>query len=358
MKTNNFDSILENDIKIIREISDFLLKIVNPEEIDFQICIKKINKLENDTFSLTNIHDIDLLSNIKKIFLNIDRNKFLFFEFKYDLFSVLSKIEQLYSSYKDIGIKQDNSKIKKIESELIDYDKKFSNDLYIKNKDKTYYYIKITLDTSVPYFYLSRKNILNHLREYGKPYNYIPISLDDDSYNYFILDYKVDNSINVQEIFENLKKIDDAIIKYTLFKVNNENNIYNIKFFINEKINEHSCIMINTLNFIDLIHYKDFYDTYVEAKNQIHIINKLLNLKNENINLILLKKISDRESKIFLPNGITKNNITKIKKIIEYILIDKTISEILYYGNIDFYGLQMLKYLRKRYNTEFSEIVY
>lgn len=358
MKANNFNLILENDVKIIREISDFLLKIVNPDDIDFQICIKKINKLENDTFSLTNIHDIDLLSNIKKIFLIIDRNKSLFYEFKYDLFSILSKIEQLYENYKKIGINENDDKIKIIENELINYDKKLSSELCLKNKNKTYYYIKIMLDTSIPYFYLSRINILNYLRIYGKPYNYIPLSLDDDSYNYFILDYKVDNNVNVQEIFEDLKKNDDAVKEYTLFKINTENNIYNIKFFINEKINEHSCIMINNLNFIDLIHYKDFYDTYVEEKNQRHIINKLLDIKDKNISLILLKKISDRESKIFLPNGLMHHNITKIKKIIEYILIDKTISEILYCGNIDFYGLQMLKYLQQRYNTEFSEIIY
>lgn len=354
MKNNDISNILTNDIEIIKQISNFLLQVVNPENVDFQFCIKKINKLENDTLFIKNIRNIDLLSNIKKIFLTIDRNKLTFYEFKYNLFSVLSKLELLYVSYLKIGI--DNIENESLENELNEFDKSFSDDLKLRNINKVYYYIKITLDTNISYFYLSRKNVLLHLKEYGKPYNYTPYELDDDSCNYFIFDYKADKNVNVNEILQNLKQNDDAIIDFSVFQVNSENNIYNIKFFIDDDTNKHSCILLNKLEFIDLLHYSDFYDAYIEAKNRRHIIDKLMKFNAKHVDLILLKKISDREVKVFLPNGLNKNNIEKIKKIFEYILIDKTVTDILYFGNIDFYGLQMLKYLGKRYNTEFSDL--
>ena len=39
MKNNDISNILTNDIEIIKQISNFLLQVVNPENVDFQFCI-------------------------------------------------------------------------------------------------------------------------------------------------------------------------------------------------------------------------------------------------------------------------------------------------------------------------------
>lgn len=344
------------DLNIIKELMDFLLKITNPEIIDFSFCVKKLNELENDTFVLKNIYDIDTLSLLKKTFSLVDRNKNTYYEYKTNIFKCLKFFENLYINYLEIGIDEKKENIHEIEKNINIFSKKILNILNQKNKVKNYYYVKITLDTNVPFFYLSRRTILLNLLEYGNPYNYTPNILDDESYKYFILDYKVDKSVNVHNIFKTLKENDDAIINYELYELDIDHNIYNLKFYIDDKINNTSCILLPDFKFLDIIHYHDYYDTYIESKNQRYILETLLKINNSDITLVTLKKFSDKEVRIFLPAGINIKNITKIKEIIADILIDKNISEILYSLSVDFLGVQMLEYLRKKYNIEFGNV--
>ncbi len=347
--------ILEKDKEILHELVDFLLKVINPDIEDFQECIKKINKLENDTFFLSNLRDIDILSLIKKIFHIIDRNKTTYYEYKYIVFTILSRLEKLYDNYIEKGIDENDIITRKLEEDILKYQDELNEIIVNRNSKKHYYYIKVELDTKIPYFYLSRRTIMLNLLEYGKPYNYTPSTLDDDAYEYFILDFRVNDETDINEIFIKLKEKDEAILNYSIFKIDANNNLYNLKFYIKDEINKYSCLFLEGFEFIDIIHYSNFYDTYIERKNQRYLLEDVFKIKNKEIDLITMKKISDREVKIFLPNGITDDNINKIKDIIKNILMDKNISEIIYANKIDFKAYQMLEYLKKRYNIEYGK---
>lgn len=345
------------DLDILKEIMEFLLKVSTPDLNDFQFCVRKLNSLENDIFFLKNIYDIDTISLLKKTFSIIDRNKNTYYEYKKNLFMCLNELKNLYINYLENGINENEKNIEKIENKIHILSNNISNILNQKNLNKNYYYIKITLNKNIPFFYLSRRTILLNLLEYGNPYNYTPDILDDDTYEYFILDYKADKSINVEKIFKNFKKNDDAIEKYELFEININHNLYNLKFYINDDINKNTCLLMPNFKFLEIIHYRNYYDTYAESKNQRYILETLLKIEDKNITLVTLKKFSDKEVRIFLPAGINSKNIMKVKKIISSILIDKSISEILYSGKVDFLGIQMLEYLSKKYNIEFANVL-
>lgn len=65
---NKISNTISKDLSIIKEILEFLLHINSIEKEDFQFCVKKLNELENDTFFLKNIYDIDTISLLKKRF--------------------------------------------------------------------------------------------------------------------------------------------------------------------------------------------------------------------------------------------------------------------------------------------------
>lgn len=344
------NKILIRDKEILHKLVDLLLKIVDPSMNDFNPFISMINRIETDTFYLSILKYIDTLSLLKKVFLIIERDKSTYFEYKYDLFSVISKLEEIYICILE------NKNTQKKEEELKVLEKNISRMIYEKNKDKKYYYIKVELDKSVPYYYLSRKIILLNLLKYGSAYNYTPRSLDDDVYSYLILDYKHDSNIDIDKLFVEMKKNDSAILNYSIYKIDTRKNLYNLKFFIKKDINKYSCLLINKFNFLDKIHYENYYDTYIEVENQRYLLESLFLVDNYEINLVSIKKISEREVKIYLPNGLNENNISEVKDIIKNILIDKNISEIIYTNKLDFKGLQMLEYLNKRYNIEYTYI--
>ncbi|VWL85828.1 hypothetical protein [Oceanivirga miroungae] len=344
------NKILLRDKKILHKLVDFLLKIVDPVKSDFNPFISMINRIETDTFYLSMLKYIDTLSLLKKIFLIIERDKSEYFEYKYDVFNVISKLEEIYN------LISENKDTKKQEKELKILEENLSEIIYEKNKDKKYFYIKVELDKTVPYYYLSRKIILLNLLKYGSTYNYTPRSLDDDVYSYLILDYKLDSDVDIDNLFKEMKKIDKAILNYSIYKIDSRKNLYNLNFYIRKDINNYSCLLIDKFKFLDRIHYENYYDTYVEAKNQRYLLESLFLVDNFEINLIAIKKISEMEVKIYLPNGLNENNIVDIKNSLKNILIDKNISEIIYTNVLDFKGLQMLEYLNKRYNIEYTYI--
>lgn len=338
----NKNEILKKDLELLKETKDYLLRINNTSTIHLKKYIKKINKVENDTFFLTNLKDIDILSSIKKLLEQIDKNNQLFNKYKYLLFNVLSRLEDLYTCY----ILNEN--YEKVELELNSLEKEITEIITKKNSNKKYYYIKIKLNKKIPYFYLSRRIILINISKYAKAYNYVPLSLDDDSYDYFIIDVRADKNTNILDVMKKLKDLDEAILDYKIYQVVDNNSLYNIKFYTTN-----SCLLLNE-EFVDSISYKDFYDCYIECKNQREAIEKILDITNNSIYLISLKKISDREVKLFLPQGLNSSNIKNIKEQINIILVDKNISEILYSKFIDFTGFQVLEYLRQKYNIEYG----
>lgn len=356
MKVNFFNNTIIQNINELEETINFILHIINPNIEDFNIYIQKLNKIENDTFLLKITDLVDIISDVKKVFYFIEKNNYSFFEFKHNLYITLNELKNIYIYFNKNNSNEKNTHFNKHFKKLIKYNNELIKILNLKNKNKKYYFINFYLDDKIPYFYLSRRSILLNLNEFGKPYNFIPNSLDDDSYTNFLFDFKVEKDFKIKEFIKNLKEQDEAIIDFKIHKVNLKNNIYNIQFFIDRDTNENCCLFFENLKFIELIHYKDFYDAYIEANNQKYILDNILSIKDYSIDLISIKKINDRQVKIYLPSGLNKNNITKIKNILKNVLIDKQISYIFYSGNIDFFGLQMLEYLQKRYKIEYGNL--
>lgn len=346
-------SFLKYDIEKIKEIEHLLLEISIPKEKDFEYLIKLINEIENNMFIIGNIVDIEYLSVIRKTFVYIEKYPEQYFKFKYDLFNSIINLEELYKQYMRNNLSK--YKINLSSEKLQEYIKKLIDGLEEINKNKEYYYIKFKLDINTPYFYLSRRNILTRLKEKGKAYNYIPLSLDDDRYDYFITDYKIDNKYNISDILNEIVNDDEAIISLELNEIKNNKNIYNIKLFF-ENIEEYDLNYINEIfNKDDLLlnitQYENMFDIYVNCKNQLEVINKIVCIEDRKIHLILSKNINNRETRVFAINGVNKNNIFEIKKIIEKTIIDKKIVDIIYKEPIDFFGKQFLEFLKK-YNIE------
>ena len=344
---------LKYDIEKIKEIENLLLEISIPKEKDFEYLIKLINEIENNMFIIGNIVDIEYLSVIRKTFVYIEKYPEQYFRFKYDLFNSIINLEELYKQYMRNNLSK--YKVNLSNEKLQEYIKKLNEGLEEINKNKEYYYIKFKLDVNAPYFYLSRRNILTRLKEKGKAYNYIPLSLDDDRYDYFITDYKIDNKYNVRDILNDIEEDDDAIISLELNEIKNNKNIYNIKIFF-ENIEENDLIYLEKIFaendiLLNITQYENMLDIYVNCKNQLEVINKIVHLENKKIHLILSKNINNRETRVFAINGVNKGNISEIKAIIEKTIVDKKIVDIIYKEPIDFFGKQFLEFLKK-YNIE------
>ncbi|NYV28108.1 hypothetical protein HP397_04675 [Streptobacillus felis] len=346
------------DIKYIKEslekinhIEKILLQIQTPREEEFVYLTKIINEIENNIYYLGNTEDVFIISTLKKVILYIERYPYQFFVFKYLIFETLLNFEMLYNSYLNNDVKKINEVREKINLNI----ENMKNEFEFINKNKDYYYINFTLDKSVPYFYLSRRNILSRLREFGKAYNYIPLSLDDDRYSYFILDFKIENNIDVFSLLEEIKKDDEGILKLNFHKLENDKNIYNIKLFLDES-DEKSLKKLSEIFkkeiLLDIIPYENMYDVYVYAKNQLEILNIIKRINNDKIYFVLSKNINNRETKGIAINGINVENVDKIKKIISITILDKKIVDIIYNKKVDFIGKQFLEYLKENYNIE------
>ncbi|ACZ01072.1 hypothetical protein [Streptobacillus moniliformis] len=345
-------------IKYIKEILDkinqiekILVQIQTPKEEEFAYLTKIINEVENKIYFLGNNEDIDVASTLKKVFVYIERYPYQFFIFKHLIFEILLNFESLYNLYNTNDIEKIKGLRDKLNVNIFDLKKEFE----IINKNKNYYYINFTLDRNIPYFYLSRRNILSRLKEYGKPYNYIPLSLDDDRYTYFILDFKIENNIDVLSLLEEIKNDDEAILDYKINKLENHKNIYNVKLYLDKTNNETYINISEKINkeiLLDIIHYENMYDIYLYAKNQLEILNIINSINNEKIYFVLSKNINNRETKGIAVNGINVNNVEKIRKLISITMLDKKILDILYRDFVDFIGKQFLEYLKENYNIE------
>ncbi|WP_156298966.1 PALP domain-containing protein [Streptobacillus canis] len=342
---------IKSSLEKINEIEKILLQIQTPREEEFVYLTKIINEVENNIYFIGNTEDIDIVSTLKKIFAYIERYPYQFFIFKYIIFETLLNFEALYNLY----YAGDHNRIRETKEKLQLNIENLRNEFESINKNKDYYYINFTLDKKVPYFYLSRRNILARLREFGKAYNYIPTSLDDDRYSYFILDFKIEKDIDVLAMLENIKNDDEGIVDFKLNKIDNDKNIYNIKIYI-ESLQDDTISKISNIFeenvLLDIIPYENMLDIYVYGKNQLEILDKITNIDNSEIFLVLSKNINNRETKGIAINGVNKENVDKIRKVISVTLLDKKIVDILYHEPIDFVGKQFLEYLKEKYNIE------
>ena len=138
-------------------------------------------------------------------------------------------------------------------------------------------------------------------------------------------------------------------------EIKNNKNIYNIKIFFenieNDDLNYINKVFNDNDILLNITQYENMLDIYVNCKNQLEVINKIVCIENKKIYLILSKNINNRETRVFAINGVNKNNISEIKKIIEKTIIDKKIVDIIYKDPIDFFGKQFLEFLKK-YNIE------
>lgn len=355
MYKNNL--IIINDLDNIRDIIKIIFEINIPKEEYFSKIVNYINSIENNLFSIDKLYLIDNLSILKKICIYIEKHPNDFYIYKFDLFNSMIILENLYNEY--LKKESDYEEINKIENDLTNYINNLKRNLDEINKNKEYYYLKFNFNTNTPYFYLSRRNILNRLKEYGKAYNYIPSSLDDDRYSYFITDFKIDNKIDVVEMLENIKNDDDALDNYEIHKIEKNDNIYNIKIYAKDKKIKNFQIenyFFEKTKFLDMIIYDNLIDIYIYANNQLDVVEQIFNIKEYNINIILSKNINNRETRAFAINGINLKNIEEIKKVIEFTLSDKNINDIIYREEIDFSGFQFLEYLKYQYNISNNKI--
>ena len=99
MENKKLVKLLQHDQIVIDEILNGLLKIEFSDNEDFYYFIRRLNILENDVFFTKYVNDIEYITILKKIFIQIDRKKYLFYEYKYKLISIISKIKDMYQLY-------------------------------------------------------------------------------------------------------------------------------------------------------------------------------------------------------------------------------------------------------------------
>lgn len=338
-------SYLKNSITRIKKVYKEIININTINNGNFTYIIKEINKLENELFYINKLKNIELFLYLKKIFKYIEKYPNNFFEFKYILIEIFTYLDDLYLSYSE----KNKNKIEKNELKISLLLEKIKEKYFSLINSKDYYYIKIILDKNVKFYYLSRRLILEKLKEYGKAYNYIPDALDDEKYDFFILDFKTEKKINLFEILNEIKKYDDAILNYNIYEVLKKENIYNLKIYFDKEIPK-----IENKKIIDIIEYEKMLDIYINARNQLEIIKFIKSIKNENIDLILYKNINNRETRIFITNDLIKDNLTRIDNIILEVIKDKQINDIILLYKYDFLGMQYLEYLKKKFNIEYA----
>lgn len=320
--------------------------------------MKEINKIfekkmDNDSFD-------KLLNELNKLQIKFIVNSI--YE-KIDFIDILSMY--LYT------LKNINFDLNKIKDKLQEYilsifTNKFDKYIYqIKEEinkinDYTYYYIGFKLNRNISYFHLSRKNIKLYLENYGVVYNYTPYILDDDKINFFMINFAKNKDIDLNYILKILLENDEAILSYSIFQ---NDDMYNIKYFYdrnyttdNDIINLKKVVKDSYMNGLEhnkIIIYENLIETYINLSTNILYTN-IKRISDKNLLIIAEKHINSKNIKLFFPNGINIKNISKIKYELEEILYDKNISAV-FYTDIDFYGLQLLKFLEYKYNIKSSK---
>ena len=336
----------------VEELIKKIVKIDQADEADFKEDRIMINRIENSSFLVKDKKVSALSALLRKLFQIIEDDKYLFYEYKYDLLNCLTDIlrafqalEKNTSSLETVHIKE----YMKLD-EHIDF---FEEAINILSENKRYYYIKIKLDKTRPLFFLTRNIFLDFLREYGNPYNYTPQDLSNEEYDYFILDFKLNKDMG--DFGEIIKKYDDeAAEEIKVLNIDEYESVYNIKFYYKEKQNVTPKEITENFKVLDGVCYYNLVDCYILEDDEVKISDTLFNKDFGNLELVTFKRFSEKETRILILLNMKKENLNKIKARISEIISDKEVKDILYRGKHDFYGLQLLEYLKENYNIEYG----
>ena len=220
------------------------------------------------------------------------------------------------------------------------------------DKHKEYFYIKLFLNKDINMFHLTRNNFLYYLKQFGKPFNFTPSNLENIFYDYIILDYKVVKGTDVDKIVSEFQ--DEAVVDYKIMKIEDNVNVYNIKFYYKTQKYLTPDPIFENFSIIDSNCYETLVDCYVNEQSNIDIIDKLFHRDFWDVDLVIVKRFDERESRIFVLTDIMKYNVDYFKFRITEILEDKKISDIIYKSKIDFSGLQLLEKIKEKYNVEYA----
>ena len=336
----------------VEELIKKIVKIDQADEADFKEDRIMINRIENSSFLVKDKKVSALSALLRKLFQIIEDDKYLFYEYKYDLLNCLTDIlrafqalEKNTSSLETVHIKE----YMKLD-EHIDFFEEVINKL---SENKRYYYIKIKLDKTRPLFFLTRNIFLDFLREYGNPYNYTPQDLSNEEYDYFILDFKLNKDMG--DFGEIIKKYDDeAAEEIKVLNIDEYESVYNIKFYYKEKQNVTPKEITENFKVLDDVCYYNLVDCYILEDDEVKISDTLFNKDFGNLELVTFKRFSEKETRILILLNMKKENLNKVKARISEIISDKEVKDILYRGKHDFYGLQLLEYLKENYNIEYG----
>lgn len=313
-----------------------ILKILNKNKLtylDFLEIMNYLNDVQIDKIVSSDYTKLEYIENLKLLITRIYMSN-------YNISSYLDSLRKYISNI--------------LEKEKLDISSE------IKKLDKyVYYFISFKFNNKIPYYYLSRKNIKLYLENFGKVYNYVPYILDDDRYDYFLINFAMEKNetYNLDKLLHDLKISDNVIKSYEYFS---SDGLYNIKYLYKNKIKDEDIINDIKTNYMCNCEYKkikvfeSLVESYVEIKDVINLYKNIKEIKDENLLAIYEKHINNKDVKIFLVNGINKENIEKIKREIEIVFFDKNISSI-FYKHSDFYGEQFLIYLKNKYNIHSSK---
>lgn len=214
------------------------------------------------------------------------------------------------------------------------------------NKNFNYYYVSFTFFNSDKYYYLSRRNIRLYLNNFGSIYNITPSILDDDYTDFMVFNFALKKEYSIESVLEDLKKSDNVIKSYFFVE---SNNLFNIKYIFSRKANKEDMNLISKNHeYVDIKFFDNSIDSYLyfeDAKEES------LKAYSKDLLIVSKKTVDNKHIKLYLPNGIDKKNIKKIKQEIENIYYDKIIESIAY-NSADYLGLQFLTYLQTKYNIQ------
>lgn len=336
----------------VEELIKKIVKIDQADEADFREDIIMINRIENSSFLIKDKKVSALSALLRKIFQKIEEDKYLFYEYKYDLLNCLTDMLRAFQALEKNNISMETVHIKEYTKldEHIDFFEEAVNKLI---GNKRYYYIKMKLDKTKPLFFLTRNVFLDFLAQYGNPYNYTPYDLSNEEYDYFVLDFKLNK--NIEDFDEIIKNYNDNAVKEIIsLNIDEYESVYNIKFYYKEKQNMFPEEITKNFQVLDNVCYYNLVDCYILENDEVKVSDTLFSKKFDNLELVTFKRFKEKETRILILLDMKKENINKIKSRISEIILDKEVKDILYKGKHDFYGLQLLEYLKENYNIEYG----
>ena len=351
MMNNKFQDYYKKNRLRVEEVIKGIVKIDQIENVDFKEDVRVMNRIENSSFLVKDKKVSILTSVLKKFFQILEKEKSLFYEYKYDLLECLTDLLKALQASEKSAEKPQTSLNEY--NKLDDHTSFFENIIFKLNEKKRYYYIKIILDKTKPLFFLTRKVFLDFLKQYGNPYNYTPQDLTNEEYDYFVLDFKLNEEIiGFDEMIANYK--DDAVKEIDIRTIRESESVYNVKFYYKENKAETPEEIKENFNLLDSICYYNLIDSYILEDDEVIISDILFNKYLGDLELVTFKRFNERDARILILLDMKKENLNKIKQRVREVITDREIRDILFKGKFDFYGLQFLEYLKENYNIEYG----